>query len=219
MSVVRLDDVRKTYAGGVQSLRGVTLSVEAGEMLFLTGHSGAGKTTVLRLIAALERVSAGRVEVHGQDITRIAPRAIPYLRRNLGLVLQEQHLLFDRNVLENVMIPLAVAGARRADAIARGRAALEKVGLLARAEENPIGLSAGEQQRVRVARAVVARPSLVLADEPTAHIDAGHATRVFETFRAFNAVGVTVVVASHDATLVARYASRVVSLEAGLVVG
>lgn len=218
MPVVRLDSVYKRYAGGVQSLDGVSLAVEPGEMLFLTGRSGAGKTTVLRLIAAIEQPSAGRVEVHGQDITRIAPRAIPYLRRNLGLVLQEQHLLFDRSVLENVMLPLAVVGTRRAEALERGRAALEKVGLIERAGTNPVALSAGEQQRVCIARAVVARPSLMLADEPTAHVDAEHAGRIFDTFRAFNTVGVTVIVASHDAALVTRYASRVIALDGGKVV-
>lgn len=217
--IVRLESVHKRYPNGAQALRGVSFAVDSGAMLFLTGRSGAGKTTLLRLIAALERPSSGKIEVHGQDVTRISRRAVPYLRRNLGLVLQDQRLLFDRSVLENVMIPLAVVGARRSEALERGRAALEKVGLLSLAASNPVALSAGEQQRVCIARAIVARPSLLLADEPTANVDATQAERIFETFRAFNAAGVTVIVASHDATLVARFASRVVALEAGAVVG
>lgn len=218
MSVVRLDSVHKSYPGGAPALRGVSFTAEPGELLFLCGHSGAGKTTVLRLIAALERPSSGRIEVHGQDITRIPRRAVPFLRRNLGLIMQDQGLLRDRSVLENVLMPLAVAGSRRTEAMARARAALEKVKLLDRAGSAPVALSAGEQQRVCVARAVVARPSLLLADEPTAHVDEAHASLIFETFRAFNAVGVTVIVASHDAALVARFGSRVLRLEAGRVV-
>jgi cell division transport system ATP-binding protein len=213
-----LDNVHKRYPNGAQALSAVNLSVESGEMLCLTGLSGAGKTTLLRLIAALEQPSSGRIEVHGLDITRISRRAIPYLRRNLGLILQEQRLLFDRTVLENVIIPLAVIGTQRTPAIERARAALDKVGLLARAASNPAALSAGEQQRVCIARAVVARPSLLLADEPTANVDAAHAGRIFETFRAFNAAGVTVIVASHDQALVERYGSRVVMLEAGAII-
>ncbi len=218
MSVFRLENVHKRYGNGVQALRGVSLSVESGEMLFLTGPSGAGKTTLLRLIAALERPTSGRIEVQGQDITRIPRRAVPYLRRNLGLVLQDQRLLFDRNVLENVIIALAVTGSRRGEAVERAHAALEKVGLRERATSNPMALSAGEQQRVCVARALVARPSLLLADEPTANVDEANAVRILETFRAFNAVGVAVIVASHDASLVGRYGSRVVRLDAGVIV-
>lgn len=218
MSVFRLENVHKRYGNGVQALRGVSLSVESGEMLFLTGPSGAGKTTLLRLIAALERPTSGRIEVQGQDITRIPRRAVPYLRRNLGLVLQDQRLLFDRNVLENVIIALAVTGSRRGEAVERAHAALEKVGLRERATSNPMALSAGEQQRVCVARAVVARPSLLLADEPTANVDEANAVRILETFRAFSAVGVAVIVASHDASLVGRYGSRVVRLDAGVIV-
>ncbi len=218
MSVFRLENVHKRYGNGVQALRGVSLSVESGEMLFLTGPSGAGKTTLLRLIAALERPTSGRIEVQGQDITRIPRRAVPYLRRNLGLVLQDQRLLFDRNVLENVIIALAVTGSRRGEALERAHAALEKVGLRERATSNPMALSAGEQQRVCVARALVARPSLLLADEPTANVDEANAVRILETFRAFSAVGVAVIVASHDASLVGRYGSRVVRLDAGVIV-
>jgi len=215
--VVRFDSVRKRYAGGIECLRGVSFSVEAGEMVFLTGPSGAGKTTLLRMIAAIERPSSGVVEVYGQDISRLRYAAIPYLRRNLGLVLQDQRLLLDRSVFDNVMLPLAVSGYAYREGASRVRAALDKVGLLGREKSNPAVLSAGEQQRVSIARALVCRPRLLVADEPTANVDAEYGVQIFEIFRAFNQVGVTVLVASHDRALVERFASRVVRMSEGMV--
>ncbi|MFN0300886.1 MAG: cell division ATP-binding protein FtsE [Burkholderiales bacterium] len=215
--VVRFADVRKQYAGGIECLKGVSFSVEAGEMVFLTGPSGAGKTTLLRLIAAIERPTSGTVEVHGQDISRLRHAAVPYLRRNLGLVLQDQRLLFDRSVFANVMLPLAVGGYSYKDGAGRARAALDKVGLLGRERANPAALSAGEQQRVCIARALVCRPRLLVADEPTANVDQEYGVQIFEIFRAFNQVGVTVLVASHDRALVERFASRVVRVSEGTV--
>lgn len=215
MPVVRFHNVRKRYPGGFEALRGVSFDVEAGEMLFLTGPSGAGKTTLLKLTAAVERASSGSVEVCGQDITRLPRSGIPYLRRNLGLVLQDQRLLLDRTVFDNVMLPLAVVGYPSKEAASRVRAALDKVGLLERERAKPAALSAGEQQRLSIARAVVGRPSLLIADEPTANVDAEYATQILDLFRSFNQVGVTVIVASHDPALVLRYASRVVGLKDG----
>jgi cell division transport system ATP-binding protein len=215
--VVRFADVRKRYAGGVECLRGVSFAVDAGEMVFLTGPSGAGKTTLLRMVAAIERPSSGVVEVQGQDISRLRHSAIPYLRRNLGLVMQDQRLLFDRSVFDNVMLPLAVGGYSHREGAGRVRAALDKVGLLGREKSNPAVLSAGEQQRVSIARALVCRPRLLVADEPTANVDAEYGVQIFEIFRAFNQVGVTVLVASHDRALVERFASRVVRVSEGVV--
>ncbi len=215
--MVRFTDVHKRYGAGVDSLKGVSFSVDAGEMVFLTGPSGAGKTTILRLIAAIERPTSGMVEVQGQNIGALRHSAIPYLRRNLGLVLQDQRLLFDRTVFDNVMLPLAVSGYTYRDGAGRVRAALDKVGLLGREKTNPAVLSGGEQQRVSIARALVGRPRLLVADEPTANVDPDYGAQIFEIFRAFNQVGVTVLVASHDRALVERFASRVVRVNQGTV--
>jgi len=186
-------------------------------MVFVTGHSGAGKSTLLKLIAAIERASSGTVLVGSQNVTAIKHGAIPFLRRNLGLVLQDHKLLYDRNVFENVMLPLQVLGQSSRDAARRVRAALDKVGLLAREKANPLSLSGGEQQRLCVARAVVNRPSILVADEPTASLDRESAASVMEIFRSFNQVGVTVLVATHDQSLVAQLRPRVVVLSKGRI--
>jgi cell division transport system ATP-binding protein len=189
----------------------------AGELAFITGRSGAGKSTLLKLIPAIERPSAGSVIVNGQNVGALKRAAIPYLRRNIGLVFQDQKLLYDRTVFDNVMLPLAFSGQPPREAARRVRAALDKVGLLARERSNPIQLSGGEQQRVAIARAVVNRPSLLLADEPTANLDAESAQRVIEIFLAFNQVGVTLLIATHDQGLVERHARRVLKLAHGRV--
>jgi len=185
--------------------------------VFVTGPSGAGKTTLLKLLPVVERPTAGTVMLNGQNLGTLRPRAIPYVRRNLGLVFQDQKLLYDRSVLENVMLPLHVCGYPPREAARRARAALDKVGLLHKEKLNPAGLSGGEQQRVCIARAVVNRPALLIADEPTANLDADNAVKIMEMFRAFNQVGVTVLIASHDRQLVERFASRVVRLEEGRI--
>jgi cell division transport system ATP-binding protein len=215
--LVSFSAVAKRYPGGQEALRDASFAIEAGELVFLTGRSGAGKSTLLKLIPAIERPSAGTVIVHGQNVGALKRTAIPYLRRNIGLVFQDQKLLYDRSVFDNVMLPLAFSGHAPREAARRARAALDKVGLLQREKALPVQLSGGEQQRVAIARAVVNRPSLLVADEPTANLDAESAARILDLFAAFNGVGVTVLVASHDQALVARYGRRVLRLEGGRV--
>jgi cell division transport system ATP-binding protein len=207
----------KRYPGGLEALRSITLFIERGEMVFVTGHSGAGKTTLLKLAAAIERPSSGSVIVNGQNVGALRPRAVPYLRRHFGLVFQDQKLLFDRTAFENVMLPLAITGFERREAARRVRAALDKVGLLGKERAYPVTLSGGEQQRLAIARAVVHRPAILLADEPTGHLDAAHAAEIGEIFRSFNQVGVTVIVATHDEALAARLRPRIVALKAGAI--
>jgi len=215
--LVSFSAVAKRYPGGQEALKDVSFSLEAGELAFLTGRSGAGKSTLLKLIPAIERPSAGSVVVNGQNVASLKRAAIPYLRRNLGLVFQDQKLLYDRSVFDNVMLPLAFSAQAPKEAARRARAALDKVGLLGREKANPIQLSGGEQQRVAIARAVVNRPAILVADEPTANLDAESAARILEIFVAFNQVGVTVLIASHDRTLVERYGKRVLRLEGGRI--
>jgi len=215
--LVKFSAVAKRYPGGQEALQDVSFSLEAGELAFLTGRSGAGKSTLLKLIPAIERPSAGSVVVNGQNVASLKRAAIPYLRRNIGLVFQDQKLLYDRSVFDNVMLPLAFSAHAPKEAARRARAALDKVGLLGREKANPIQLSGGEQQRVAIARAVVNRPAILVADEPTANLDAESAQRILEIFVAFNQVGVTVLIASHDRSLVERYGKRVLRLEGGRI--
>ncbi|HEY9380968.1 MAG TPA: cell division ATP-binding protein FtsE [Burkholderiales bacterium] len=217
MPLISYSQVHKRYPGGFEALRGVTLDIEAGEMLFITGRSGAGKSTLLKLLPAIERPTGGTVMVNGQNIGKLRHAAIPYVRRNLGLVFQDQKLLYDRTVLENVMLPMRVCGHAPQEAAKRARAALDKVGLLQKEKLDPAGLSGGEQQRVCIARAIVNRPAILIADEPTANLDAQSALNIMEMFRSFNQVGVTVVIASHDEHLVHRFATRSVALNQGRV--
>jgi cell division transport system ATP-binding protein len=215
--LVSFSAVAKRYPGGQEALRDVSFALEPGELAFLTGRSGAGKSTLLKLIPAIERPSAGSVLVNGQNVSALKRAAIPYLRRNIGLVFQDQKLLYDRSVYDNVMLPLAFSSHPPKEAARRARAALDKVGLLSRERSNPIQLSGGEQQRVAIARAVVNRPALLVADEPTANLDAESAGRILDIFVEFNRVGVTVLIATHDQELVARYGTRVLRLEAGRI--
>ena len=215
--MVSFSAVAKRYPGGQEALKDVSFALQAGELVFLTGRSGAGKSTVLKLIPAIERPSAGSVVVNGQNVGALKRGAIPYLRRNLGLVFQDQKLLYDRNVYDNVMLPLSFSAHGPKEAARRARAALDKVDLLRREKANPIQLSGGEQQRLAIARAVVNRPSLLVADEPTANLDADSAARILDIFVEFNRVGVTVLIATHDQTLVQRYGKRVLHLEGGRI--
>ena len=196
--MIVFEDVAKRYAGGYTALAGVSFEIRHGELVVLTGHSGAGKSTLFKLIPVIERPTAGRVLINGQDVSHLPKTAIPYLRRNLGLVFQDQKLLFDRSVFDNVMLPLSITGFPAAEAKRRVQAALDKVGLLAREKAMPIMLSGGEQQRLAIARAVVGRPNLLLADEPTAHLDAATAADVARVFLEFREVGVTVLIATYD---------------------
>jgi cell division transport system ATP-binding protein len=213
--LVSFSAVVKRYPGGQEALREVSFSIEAGELVFLTGRSGAGKSTLLKLIPAIERPSSGSVIVNGQNVGALKRAAIPYLRRNLGLVFQDQKLLYDRSVYDNVMLPLSFSTHAPREAARRARAALDKVGLLEREKANPVQLSGGEQQRLAIARAVVNRPAVLVADEPTANLDAESAARVLDIFVAFNQVGVTVLLATHDQGLVERYGKRVLNLKNG----
>jgi cell division transport system ATP-binding protein len=215
--LVSFSAVAKRYPGGQEALKSVSFSVESGELAFITGRSGAGKSTLLKLIPAIERPTSGSIIVNGQNVGALKRGAIPYLRRNIGLVFQDQKLLYDRSVFDNVMLPLAFSGHAPREAARRARAALDKVGLLAREKSNPIQLSGGEQQRVAIARAVVNRPALLIGDEPTANLDAESATLILDVFVGFNQVGVTVLIATHDQALIGRYGRRVLRLEEGKI--
>ena len=216
--MIVFDEVAKRYAGGYTALAGVSCEIRHGELVVLSGHSGAGKSTLLKLIAVVERPSAGRVLINGQDVSHLPRSAIPYLRRNLGLVLQESRLLFDRSVFDNVMLPLVITGHPPGDASKRVMAALERVGLEGRGKEMPAGLSGGEQQRVAIARAIVNRPSILIADEPTAHLDPAYAADIADLFRSFNEAGVTVLVTTHDGALFAASRPRRLVLAGGLLI-
>ena len=211
--------VSKRYPEGLEALRDVSFEITAGELVFITGHSGAGKSTLFRLLAAIERPTSGSIVVNGQNLAALRPGAIPYLRRNFGLIFQDQKLLFDRSVLDNVLLPLAIAGLPAREADRRARAALDKVGLRGREKANPIALSGGEQQRLAIARAVVNRPAILLADEPTANLDAESAAAILDIFLAFHQVGVTLVIATHDPQWMARLQPRVLRLERGRLLG
>jgi len=213
--LVSFSAVAKRYPGGQEALKSVSFSLEAGELVFVTGRTGAGKSTLLKLIPAIERPTSGSVIVNGQNIGALKRSAVPYLRRSIGVVFQDQKLLYDRSVFDNVMLPLAFSGHPPKEAARRARAALDKVGLLGREKANPIQLSGGEQQRVAIARAVVNRPALLLGDEPTANLDAESAALILEVFVGFNQVGVTVLIATHDQGLLERYGKRVLRLEGG----
>jgi len=215
--LVSFSAVAKRYPGGQEALKSVTFSIDAGELAFVTGRSGAGKSTLLKLIAAIERPTSGSVIVNGQNVGALTRAAVPYLRRNIGLVFQDQKLLYDRGVLDNVMLPLAFSGLPPKEAARRARAALDKVGLLAREKANPIQLSGGEQQRLAIARAVVNRPGILIGDEPTANLDAESAAVILDVFVGFNQVGVTVLIATHDQGLVGRLGRRVLRLEEGRI--
>lgn len=213
--MIQFSQVSKSYRGGHHALREVSFDIHAGELVFVAGHSGAGKSTLLKLIAAIERPTSGAIRVNDQSIERIKPAAVPYLRRNIGLIFQEQKLLFDRSVLENVQLPLLITGHSEREAAKRARAALEKVGLLERERANPITLAGGDQQRLAIARAIANRPTILLADEPTANLDRTSALKVMDIFRQFNQVGVTVLISTHDESLLHALNPRVLRLSAG----
>jgi cell division transport system ATP-binding protein len=213
--MIEFDHVSKHYPGGHEALTDLSLEVRHGELLVLAGHSGAGKSTLLKLIAALEAPTAGRVLVNGLDVGRMRRSQVPYLRRSLGLVMQEHRLLMDRSVFDNVMLPLTISSQPPSDAAKRVRVALERVGLAEFENAMPITLSGGEQQRVAIARAIVNRPSILIADEPTAHLDPAYAREIAALFRSFHAAGVTLILATHDDTLYSPYGARRIELAHG----
>jgi cell division transport system ATP-binding protein len=195
----------------------VSLEIDAGEMVFVTGHSGAGKSTLLKLIAAIERPSRGQIVVDGRNLASLKRPRIPHYRRRLGIIFQDHHLLFDRSVFDNVALPLVIEGYRRGEIGRRVRAALDKVGLLHKEQAFPITLSTGEQQRVGIARAVVNKPSVLLADEPTGNLDPDLSREIMGLFQEFNDVGVTALIASHDLDLIATLGKRTIRLGEGRV--
>jgi cell division transport system ATP-binding protein len=213
--MIYFDNVSKRYPGGHTGLSNVSLRIEAQEMVFLTGHSGAGKSTLLKLIALLERSSGGQVHVNGRNLTRLRRGQIPYHRREVGMIFQDHRLLYDRTVFDNVALPLVVAGLGHKEVGRRVRAALDKVGLLNKERAAPVTLSGGEQQRVGIARAVVSRPPLVLADEPTGNLDPELSREIMHLFRQFNQVGVTLLIASHNIDLINRLGMRILTLSNG----
>ena len=217
--MIVFERVAKRYPNGREALTGASLSIDTGEMVFLTGRSGAGKSTVLKLIALTERATRGTVTVDGINLGQLPPRRIPAYRRALGVVFQEHRLLADRPVFDNVALPLVVSGASPAEIDKRVRAALDQVGLRGREPMLPNELSVGEQQRVGIARAVVARPRVLIADEPTGNLDPDLAMEIMRLFKRFQDVGVTVVVATHDLHLVQQFGQRSIALDAGRVLG
>ena len=213
--MIQLEEVTRRFPGGQEALSGLTLSIDTGEMVFVTGHSGAGKSTLLKLIALIDRPTSGQVVVDGQNTRRVKRRRIPAYRRQIGMVFQDHKLLYDRPVFDNVALPLVIAGAGQRETGRRVRAALEQVGLLHKEKKNPQTLSAGEQQRVGIARAIVTRPKLLIADEPTGNLDPDLSLEVMRIFRRFNEVGVTLLIASHDIALIDRLGCRRIELEDG----
>jgi cell division transport system ATP-binding protein len=216
--MIEFQSVSKKYSADALALSDVSLDIAKGELVYLAGPSGAGKSTLMKMVAAIERPTSGRVIVNGQDIGKLKRAGVPFLRRNLGLIFQQQRLLNDRNILANVMLPLIVTGAPKAQAEQRARAALDKVGLLDRARSLPLELSGGEQQRVAIARAIVNRPQIILADEPTANLDRAAADKVIDALRAFHSVGVTCMISTHDEQILDTGA-RVIRLEHGQLAG
>lgn len=217
--MIRFDRVSKRYEGGNYGLSDVTLQVDDGEIVFVTGHSGAGKSTMFRLIGLIERPSRGQLLVDGSNLAKLPRRRVPHHRRQVGMIFQDHRLLADRTVFDNVALPLVVAGVAHRDIARRVRAALDKVGLLRKEKASPLTLSGGEQQRVGIARAVVSRPPVLLADEPTGNLDPDLSREIMELFLSFNRVGVTLLIATHDLDLVRSLGKRIIRLHQGVLVG
>ena len=215
--MIRFSSVAKRYPGGQEALRGVSLEISPGEMVAVTGHSGAGKSTLLKLAAGIERPTSGTVVVHGQNLGALGETALAVLRRRIGFVFQDHKLLADRNCFENVALPLRIAGFSREETGKRVRASLDKVGLLARERALPVALSGGEQQRLCIARAIVNRPMLLVADEPTGNLDADYARAIVELFSSFHRLGVTVLMSTHDEASLSALDCRRVALSSGTV--
>jgi cell division transport system ATP-binding protein len=217
--MITFKQVSKTYPSGQEALKNVSFSLNTGEMAFLTGHSGAGKSTLLKLILLMERASAGHIEVNGIPYDNLKGKQIAYARRRIGVVYQDHNLLADRSVYDNVALPLIIKGLDKKEIPNRVHAALDMVGLDHRAKSLPVTLSGGEQQRVGIARAVVTKPDLLIADEPTGNLDPDLAATVMNIFEELSAVGVTILVATHDLPLIARYRHHLLTLKEGQLIG
>lgn len=216
--MIRFDNATKRYSEGHEALSNVSFDLNEGEMSFLTGHSGAGKSTLLKLIACIERPTRGQVIVNGINISKLRKRKIPYLRRNLGIIFQNHQLLFDRTVFDNVALPLVIQGLPHREIGRRVRAALDKVSLLNKEKLYPVTLSGGEQQRVGIARAVVHKPPIILADEPTGNLDPELSAEIMHLFEQFNQVGVCILIASHDIDLINSLDKRTITLQQGQII-
>lgn len=216
--MIRFDNVSKRYPGGYEALSGLNFHLPRGQMAFLTGPSGAGKSTLLKLIALIERANQGQIFIDGHNLAKVGRRGIPYLRRRIGVIFQNHRLLFDRTVFDNVALPLVISGYTSHEIGRRVRAALDKVGLLGKERAYPITLSGGEQQRVGIARAVVNKPALLLADEPTGNLDPDLSWEIMQLFAEFNQVGVTVLVASHALDLISRMPYPMLRLKQGRMI-
>ncbi len=216
--MIRFDHASKRYPGGHEALTNLNFHIAQGQMAFLTGHSGAGKSTLLKLIAAIEPSSRGQIVINGMNLSTLPARKIPTLRRQIGMVFQSHHLLYDRNVYDNVALPLIIAGYKHREIGRRVRAALDKVGLLNKEKSQPITLSGGEQQRIGIARAVVNRPPLLLADEPTGNLDPLLSEEIMRLFIEFNQIGTTVLIASHDLELIRRLEQPIMTLYQGRLI-
>ncbi|QGM80122.1 cell division ATP-binding protein FtsE [Otariodibacter oris] len=218
--MITFTDVSKAYKGGGKpALQGISFHLPKGEMAYITGHSGAGKTTLLKLIMGIERANGGQVIFNGHDITRLAEHELPFLRRHIGMVHQNYSLLTDRSILDNVALPLIIMGLNRTTVEREARMALARVGLENKANFRPLHLSGGEQQRVDIARAIVHRPQLLLADEPTGNLDDKLSFEIFRLFEEFNQTGTTVLVATHDTNIIAQRPKPCLVLEEGHLKG
>jgi cell division transport system ATP-binding protein len=216
--MIKFDNVSKRYPSGHQALKNISFELTDGEMAFLTGRSGAGKSTLLKLIMRMETASHGQIFVNGQNLARMSRRDVPFYRRRIGVVFQDHQLLFDRTVFENVALPLQIEAYPKHEADRRVRAALDKVGLLRKEKLNPMALSGGEQQRIGIARAVVNRPQILLADEPTGNLDPELAAEIMLLFEQFSQVGVSMLIASHDLSLITQLKHRILTLSEGQIV-
>ena len=215
--MIRFTNVHMSYPGGNEALKNVNLDIESGAMVYITGRSGAGKSTLLKLIALIDRHTRGQIIVNGQNLERVRHRRIAYFRRQIGFMFQDHRLLYDRTVFDNVALPLVIAGYRHQEVKKRTQAALDKVNLLTKINSYPLALSGGEQQRVGVARAVVHRPALLLADEPTGNLDPALSWETMKLFEQFNSVGVTVLIASHDLDMIKRMKKSIITLKNGRI--
>ena len=215
--MIRFTNVSMTYPDGNEALRNINLEVAQGAMVYITGRSGAGKSTLLRLIALIDRASRGQIIINGQNLERVRRGRIPFFRRQIGFMFQDHRLLFDRTVFDNVALPLVIAGYRHQEIRKRVQAALDKVSLLTKVNSYPMSLSGGEQQRVGVARAVVHRPAILLADEPTGNLDPALSWDTMKLFEQFNQVGVTVLIASHDLDMIKRLQKNIITLKQGRI--
>ncbi len=213
--MISFRQVGKRYPGGFDALKNISFSIAKGEMVFVAGRSGAGKSTLLKLAAAIERPTSGSVLVNEQDTGRLKKSAIPYLRRNFGIIFQDHKLLFNKTVFENVFLPLQISAFDPREAASRVRAALDKVGLLGRERAHPVELSGGEQQRLCIARAIVNRPSILIADEPTGNLDSEYSGIIMDMFKSFNQVGVTLLISTHDEFMLQKLKPRVITLSQG----